>query len=70
MFGTSVNKAIKYHSRQAPTFASLFSFLGKYNVGSGVGLRKSEWGKYGDMIIIIFLSAAVQCDGNFLKTNL
>jgi len=46
MFTAPINKAIKYHSRHGPTYASLFSFLGKYNVGGSVGLPKSEWGKF------------------------
>jgi len=43
-FALPINKAIKYHARNAPTYASLFSFLGKYNLGSTVGVPKREWG--------------------------
>lgn len=45
MFSVGISKGIKLHARIAPTYASLFSFFGKYNQGKFLGVPQNELGK-------------------------
>lgn len=46
-YTTSIRQAIRAHSSLLPdsTYAYLFDFKGKYNLGSLFGIPESDWGK-------------------------
>jgi hypothetical protein len=45
IFISTIRKAIEAHSLVAPTYAYIFDYKGKYNLGTLFGASESEWGK-------------------------
>jgi len=44
IFSAPLDEAIRAHSEVAPTHSYIFSYKGKYNLGTLFGVPKSEWG--------------------------
>lgn len=63
IFTNTIQHSIRTQSSVAPTYAYLFDYMGKYNLGQVFGAAKPEWGVVHTEDLFYFFNSSVFHDG-------